>query len=248
MCYKLKFVVWLIMSQLLINTFVCKNIPQNTTTTTTTHKIEKRNVIVVARALNSVRHPIWKLFGFTVATSTNKIINVFDEVSQEISKMLEEENDRETNTASIQQNNSTILRSSPRFAKMQQSKNRSVRSVGLNTVGRYAGWTLAMIMAGAATSSIDTAMKEKSHLKTLDLVKKTFTCDKNNFGCVANVCWTNCGPRLDAADWCLTMKTKETKTSKNNTSTSIEFASCERDADCNPCWPCGGSCILENRP
>lgn len=230
MCYKIKFVLWLLMSQFLINTLVvCKNVPQNRA-----HKIEKRNVIAVARAFHSMRHPIWKLLGFTIATSPNKIINAFDE------------NDRETDTASNQQNNSTILRTSPRFAKMQQPKIRNARAVGLNTVGRYVGWTLAMIMAGAATSSIDTAMKERSQLRTLDLVKKTFICDKNNFGCVANVCWTNCGPRVDAADWCLTMKTTETRTTKNNTSTSIEFASCERDADCNPCWPCGGTCILEN--
>lgn len=127
MCYKIKFVLWLLISQLLVNTFVmCMNAPQNT------HNIKKGNTIVVARALNGLIQHIWKLFGFSIATSTNKLVDALDEAANEINKLF-----NENDNASIQQSTKTF-RSVPRFAKMQNKKVRNARSLGMNIVGRYA--------------------------------------------------------------------------------------------------------------
>lgn len=71
------------------------------------------------------------------------------------------------------------------------------------------------------------------------LARRTIDCNLNNSGCMQNMCWTNCGPRLYSADWCYV--------TKNHTvpKKEIKIVSCEKDSDCNPCWKCAFTCTME---
>lgn len=120
------------------------------------------------------------------------------------------------------------------------SLSRKPRAAGamFATVGKMFGWTAAMTIAGVATSAIDTAInkpREEKKKPEKSFGRKKFNCQQNNFGCLKDKCWTNCGPRIYSADWC---NTKKNVTSK-------ELVTCEEDTDCSPCWPCASSCTME---
>lgn len=108
------------------------------------------------------------------------------------------------------------------------------------TVGKMVGMAGTIILAGTATSFIDSAIKEKYALEQEErLIRKSIDCRYNNYGCLNNFCWANCGPRLTSADWCVTTNGK---IEANNT---VQVARCMKDADCNNCWPCATSCKME---
>lgn len=103
------------------------------------------------------------------------------------------------------------------------------------TAGKIIGWGVGMTAVGLATSYADTKIKEAMLSKSSRI---TINCSRNNFGCIENVCWSNCGPRLTSADWCFTSNVSDTSPYK-------KIAACKKDSDCNPCWPCLSSCIAE---
>lgn len=74
----------------------------------------------------------------------------------------------------------------------------------------------------------------------ISYIKQRMDCSKNNYGCMQNICWTNCGPRNTSADWCFTTN------QQSSNSENVTFAHCVKYTDCNPCWQCGASCILED--
>lgn len=105
--------------------------------------------------------------------------------------------------------------------------------------------------------------------------RPSIDCTKANVGCANNICWTNCGPRLMSGDWCLTTNENATLTYTGpsialqynitnipqpmnhinphlvNSSRhllkkrKITYAECETIADCDPCWKCAGTCIID---
>lgn len=107
------------------------------------------------------------------------------------------------------------------------------------------------------------------------VARPSIDCAKSNFGCANNICWSNCGPRLMSGDWCLTTHKNATLTYTGpsialqynltnipqpmnhmnphlvNSSRhllkkrKITYAECETTADCNPCWKCAGTCIID---
>lgn len=99
-------------------------------------------------------------------------------------------------------------------------------------------WTVAMATAGVTASAIDTAIKDsRAQERMATLKRRVIECSTNNFGCFASRCWSNCGPRLTAADWCFTTNDTNTK--------NIQYIKCTRNSDCQPCWHCGGVCLME---
>lgn len=120
-------------------------------------------------------------------------------------------------------------------------ENRAKRAIHLAamvpTAGKIIGWGVGMTAVGLATSYADTKMKEAMLYKSSRI---TINCSRNNFGCIENVCWSNCGPRLTSADWCFT-----SNGNVNDTSPYKKVATCKEDADCDPCWQCVSSCIVE---
>lgn len=112
------------------------------------------------------------------------------------------------------------------------------RAVGFAT--KYSGIITALTAAGAASTVADVYIRDHMDKKAAErLSRKVIDCDLNNVGCIDNMCWTNCGPRLTSADWCLT--------TKNATAgTDWLVAKCVHDEDCNPCWKCATTCIMEN--
>lgn len=122
---------------------------------------------------------------------------------------------------------------------------RKIRGVGTGSLGaklvKITAWSIGMTLSGVAIAATDNAIKDAYYTKNQNkLARKAIECQNNNFGCLENVCWTNCGPRLYSADWCLTTKTG--KTDENN---NAELASCTKDSECDPCYPCGSVCSLE---
>lgn len=119
---------------------------------------------------------------------------------------------------------------------------RKTRGIGvvLPYIGRFVTFAGGMAVAGVATSAADNLIKDKIARDNEErLARRTIDCDLNNVGCIENLCWTNCGPRLYSADWCFVTKNVSVPKEK------IQFAACERDSDCQPCWPCASACIME---
>lgn len=77
----------------------------------------------------------------------------------------------------------------------------------LPTVGKVVAWSVGMGAVGVASSYADTKIKEASQIRIEEnRFRLKIDCKKNIFGCIENICWTNCGPRLESADWCFTKK------------------------------------------
>lgn len=115
-------------------------------------------------------------------------------------------------------------------------------------LAKFSGWTMIMVAGTAASTAVELGMRDLHEKSTLE--RKSFDCKKNNYGCMQNVCWTNCGPRLGSFDWCITLNTTITidqmRLDDENGVLRIEAAYCEKDSDCNPCWTCGGICRMES--
>lgn len=117
-------------------------------------------------------------------------------------------------------------------------KARALPAAFLPAIGKFAGWTAAMAIAGIATTAADVAIRDMvAKDNEARLARQTIDCDLNHFGCIQGLCWTNCGPRLSAADWCFT--------TKNDSVNNPELVSCKFDRECDSCWSCGTACILE---
>lgn len=75
-------------------------------------------------------------------------------------------------------------------------------------------------------------------------------CSDMDHGCLDNVCWTSCGPRLSHRDYCFTFAPDMTRTSShsikvNNQTVRLTF--CNNDSECNACWSCATTCTLLDR-
>lgn len=224
-----------------------------------THSIEKRNIV----AVNVVRKQIiTNAFGYTAATSGGKIRNIFQHVYNQIKNFILNDG----NSTVLDESNMTITATTttikPEYEQFKLKTNftnilkkRSSRAIPAfaKSAGKFGGWGAAMLAISAASSIIDTYIKSANEEKLMELVRKKFDCKKNNYGCIQNVCWSNCGPRIGSADWCITTKdnktaTIETSEIEENNALTLKFnpVECEKDVECDPCWVCGASCKIEN--
>lgn len=127
---------------------------------------------------------------------------------------------------------------------------------------RYSALGAVMAGAGIATTAVDAKIRDNYLAKHMErLSRRTIDCSLNNFGCIDEVCWSNCGPRINSADWCLTRSNvtavtaapkptavndvkKDAKAAASKP-TPPKSTKCSVDSDCNPCWSCIGSCIMD---
>lgn len=164
------------------------------------HKINKRNAIAF-RLVNALKKDAGKVIVFLIGTSVGDIIadpvEDFDDMFRKNETIIIDRSFLVRATPLFQESNQ--LQSILRFARSVRKVNtktsikthvRNARAVPafVHTAGRLGGWTLAMILAGTATSAIDTHMKEENAIKQISMPKKTFDCKKNNYGCLANTC------------------------------------------------------------
>lgn len=113
-------------------------------------------------------------------------------------------------------------------------------SKALPKIANMLGWGGVIVGSSAASSYLDTQIKERADRKRAEYFgKQAINCKLYNFGCIQNLCWANCGPRLRSSDWCLT--TNSTNLSTDN----ISIHKCKLDTDCDPCWKCASTCNLE---
>lgn len=106
---------------------------------------------------------------------------------------------------------------------------------------KYLRWGAVFTASGVLTTTVDAYIRASIAKKNEERIKHlTIDCLKNNFGCIENICWTHCGPRLSAADWCITTRNDSVPIDQ------LHHASCKIDHDCDPCLPCARECILEN--
>lgn len=148
---------------------------------------------------------------------------------------------------------------------------RATRGVKWDPIGKIT----AKIVGNAITYSavalgVNQIQKQLDKSDTPSLVREPFKCETNNYGCLHGNCWTNCGPRLQSSDYCLTTNGTLEKTaqlniekinpdihngnyglvvsSQINTSLFhfIPFAKCVTKLECNPCFECAGVCLSEN--
>lgn len=101
-----------------------------------------------------------------------------------------------------------------------------------------------LIGAGAAGTAIDMKMRGQESLENANQPQNRakIDCKTNEYGCMQGMCWSNCGPRLDAGDSCFTVK--------NVTAGARNIVSCSVPADCDPCWSCARDCVpsLQQQP
>lgn len=96
-------------------------------------------------------------------------------------------------------------------------------------------WTIGGVASTYASLKI--RRMEADQEKQENLLKRD--CQKDRYGCVNEFCWTNCGPRLNAQDFCLT-----TYNVPKNKSEDAQPIKCKNDHDCSNCLPCGSSCFM----
>lgn len=136
------------------------------------------------------------------------------------------------NETQIKQNRMKPLSAVAQLRKTRAAPLMAFLRVALPHVGNFAKWSGIFSIAGAASSYTAHILEEKDIEK---LRRKSIDCNSNNYGCLSNMCWSNCGPRINSADWCFS--TKEANTSKTVT--------CQHDSECKPCWKCASDCFME---
>lgn len=97
-----------------------------------------------------------------------------------------------------------------------------------------------LVAANAAGTAIDMSMRGQQDMGIIQNLNEPqnrakIDCKTNEYGCMQGMCWTNCGPRLDAGDWCFT--------TKNETVSVRNIMRCSNRDDCDPCWSCAGDCV-----
>lgn len=141
----------------------------------------------------------------------------------------------------------------PNFAT---SKSRAKRSIignmlkkAFKTGGKFLGWTVALTTAGTIGSSsavwLDHYMSRNDYIF---MKQQELSCHSFNYGCHEglHLCWSNCGPRKNSADWCFT------KNASTNSSQSTPYGVvhkgklCNYNRDCNSCDLCASECFEEN--
>lgn len=202
---------------------------------TTTIKVNAKDKLNYV--YNSVKSKIMDLVGVKTTTTTTTTKSPMHKL-QSFRKM-------PIFTASSTRRETELNLRNKREVKMDNglsiNNNRSRRfTIGtiLIPVAKMAGVAGTIVIAGTATSFIDAAVKEAANRRQLEELRRlSIDCTQNNYGCLQNYCWANCGPRLASGDWCVTAKKN-----KNNT---LEVATCKTKEDCNKCWPCASTCTME---
>lgn len=141
----------------------------------------------------------------------------------------------------------------------------AVAAAVANTAGAAVGkvatkfflWTGILTASGVAVSVADNYVKDKFERKRkMDFSRKRDRepdCLWNSYGCIAKMCWTNCGPRLDSTDYCLVAPPKNRNGNLTTTNfvlsatRNVTVVNCMHDGECDPCWKCAGSCSTERR-
>lgn len=205
---------------------------------------EKRSARIVYNVFN--RGSISELATASASVAMSKIKGIYNSLKNIITEKKQQNSTENLKLKNIKLNHDKILsqRMIPSMSNMNaQQISRKTRSIPafLPVIGKLVAWTGTMTAAGVATSYIDTAIKEKAAREQEErLARKSIDCELNNFGCIQNICWSNCGPRLYSADWCFVTKNLTVSTEGN-----VELAHCEKDSDCQACWRCASSCIME---
>lgn len=208
-------------------------------------------------AVNNVRR---HLFGYAATTHGGiKITKFFNQAYDSVKDFFFDETANNKTTTST-----TTTTIKPELMGLKSNStilSRTSRQIPLfvRRMGKVGGWGAAWIGVSAASSIIDTYIKNQNEEKILAMVRAKFNCETNNYGCMENVCYTNCGPRISSSDWCITTNPNETlaakidtdgtiieKIEKNTTILKNPPATCETMKDCDPCWSCAGTCVMEN--
>lgn len=140
--------------------------------------------------------------------------------------------------------------------KLEREK-RNLAAVG-GFMAEVAGLAVALTIATVSGVALDNYMKEKyrasrEEANMIKKIRRSMNCSENNYGCIESVCWSNCGPRLYSADWCVVKPPKsEVNIAPDGNDTvisiktvhSVDFR-CVTKNDCNPCWACASTCMLE---
>lgn len=145
-------------------------------------------------------------------------------------------------------NNSRLITSLIASEGVMKREKRAVGAVIgpiLPIIGKFFGWGVAMSAAaavGSATSVlIQDALNKKNAAESEEkLRRRAVDCTLNHVGCVEGFCYSNCGPRIRSADWCFT-----TKQLPANKSEEIKPELCKYDFECESCWPCASTCMMD---
>lgn len=127
---------------------------------------------------------------------------------------------------------------------------RSFAAVG-KFAAKYAAWLAVMVSAGVTSSAAEQFFANHFEEKRIEKLRRlTFDCNTNEFGCLNGRCWTQCGPRSNTIDWCITSYGH-----KYENVTKFDFimnatvirkqylpAVCEVNEDCGPCLRCTKGC------
>lgn len=96
------------------------------------------------------------------------------------------------------------------------------------------------------------ATKREEYLRNLpppDYERSTENCKKTEAGCLENLCWKLCGPRVSHRDFCFTAAPDGTRASTHSVgikNQTIPLTECNNDADCDSCWACASTCTLND--
>lgn len=109
-------------------------------------------------------------------------------------------------------------------------------------LGRFIFWTATTTAATAAGLAIDREFKKGDEKRQEErFARISLNCNLNNVGCLQNLCWTNCGPRIQSSDYCFTTRNKSATING-----VMIVADCKVDSDCDRCWPCASSCLMDD--
>lgn len=106
--------------------------------------------------------------------------------------------------------------------------------------GKLLGWTTVLTTAGAIGSStgvwVDHYLSRQDYLFMQEREKEQ-ECKSFNSGCHDGRCWSNCGVRVNSADWCFTA----------NWIGEVKNANlCKYDIDCDSCNACVSECFKDD--
>lgn len=184
--------------------------------------------------LNQVRKYAVGAAGFVIGTRYNDLIQKAKEVFSDKS------NTTTTTPRPMLRRNNQVARN-----------RRAIGAVVGRFVAKYTAWLAVMVAAGVTSSAAEQYFIYHFNEKAMESMKRrTIDCTSNNFGCLNNLCWTNCGPRLTSNDWCIAsngvytnVTTFDVQTNHTTTRKKMHPAVCEHDDDCEACFRCQKSCI-----
>lgn len=126
---------------------------------------------------------------------------------------------------------------------------------GLKVVGQEAAKSASLGGTLILSDFISGKIRQSSDIETAKIINEQLTagqtrakidCAQNQYGCLQNMCVSQCGPRLDKADWCYVGKNATAVSGGDKKKKRMEIAECEIATDCDPCWPCARTCNLTN--